>query len=357
MTRLLARISIGRAVRLVCMALLVAPPQLLSAASSRDYESRREAARVGAMPQGLTGGQCVACHCREEGFEFIDANGEGRSLYVDDGEFRASVHGQFDCEGCHWEVMTEKQRPKPPDGQVVSEEWLQEFIAPYPERGRRVLRICASCHRSQAEVYAGSIHAKAVREGIEEAPVCVDCHGTHTIRAEDDLESSVGAANVPATCAHCHADATRMARANVTTATVTSYEESFHGKKSNLGGRRAAVCSSCHGAHEILAPSDPHSRLSKQNRVATCAECHEGASEEFAFSFTHALETREEKPIMFYLKWFYRLAILGTIGGMSAYIGLDLLRRGIDQRRERRARHHRAAMERGFPTRRKNRDD
>jgi len=63
-----------------------------------------------------------------------------------------------------------------------------------------------------------------------------------------------------------------------------SYQESVHGKAVAAGSEKAAVCTDCHGGHEILAAGDPKSSIFKFNVPLTCAKCHESVKQEFMAS-------------------------------------------------------------------------
>jgi mono/diheme cytochrome c family protein len=52
------------------------------------------------------------------------------------------------------------------------------------------------------------------------------------------------------------------------------YQTSCHGRRLAQGDSRVAVCSDCHGAHDILSPSDPASRVFRINLPKTCLGCH-----------------------------------------------------------------------------------
>ena len=85
---------------------------------------------------------------------------------------------------------------------------------------------------------------------------CVDCH--------TDLKTSPHE-NPPAkvSCATCHADE------------QAAYDRSFHAKAHKTGDGEAATCVDCHGSpHELLATSDPHSKVSHGNVSKTCRDCH-----------------------------------------------------------------------------------
>ena len=61
----------------------------------------------------------------------------------------------------------------------------------------------------------------------------------------------------------------------------SSYLQSVHGKAVAAGSEKAAVCTDCHGSHEILAATDEHSPIFRFNVPATCAKCHESVKQEF----------------------------------------------------------------------------
>ena len=85
---------------------------------------------------------------------------------------------------------------------------------------------------------------------------CVGCH--------TDLKTSPHE-NAPAkvSCATCHADE------------QAAYDRSFHAKAIKAGDGQAATCVDCHGSpHELLAASDPKSKVNHANIPATCGSCH-----------------------------------------------------------------------------------
>jgi len=55
---------------------------------------------------------------------------------------------------------------------------------------------------------------------------------------------------------------------------LEKYRTSVHGTKNIQGDPKVAQCTSCHGAHAILPPSDPRSRINPANLAQTCAHCH-----------------------------------------------------------------------------------
>ena len=80
-----------------------------------------------------------------------------------------------------------------------------------------------------------------------------------------------------------------------------------------LGYAPMATCASCHGAHAVLPASNPASKVSKENRLKTCQQCHAGASANFASFDPHA--NRHDKvrnPLYYYAALFMELLLFGV---------------------------------------------
>ena len=105
-----------------------------------------------------------------------------------------------------------------------------------------------------------SIHGQAIARGNQLSPVCTDCHGIHSIKAHNDPNSPVSEQNVSRdTCARCHEGVRLSSEFGVPGNRVSTYMDSYHGLAAEGGSVVAANCSSCHGVHNILPSSDPHS--------------------------------------------------------------------------------------------------
>jgi cytochrome b subunit of formate dehydrogenase len=85
---------------------------------------------------------------------------------------------------------------------------------------------------------------------------CLDCHS--------DIKTSMHEATpAKVSCATCHQDE------------QTDYDRSLHAKAVAAGNSSAATCVDCHGSpHELLAASDPQSKVNHSNIPATCGGCH-----------------------------------------------------------------------------------
>jgi len=162
-----------------------------------------------------------------------------------------------------------------------------------------IAHTCAECHHGIFERFSQSIHSPTVSDTDEELPVCSDCHSSHTISRTDREGFRL---NIITQCGRCHEEVTE------------SYFETFHGKVSKLGYAAAAKCYDCHGAHDVLPTYDPQSRLSRDNIVQTCGQCHPGSHRRFAGYLTHATHhDRHKYPILFYTFWSMTVLLVGTL--------------------------------------------
>ena len=207
----------------------------------------------------MSNADCLACH--NDPSLTKDVNGKTVSLQVDESKFKGSVHSIFGCTDCHTDIKGVPHDPAP--------------VAPK----------CATCHADQQTAYDHGVHAKAAAAGNSNVAKCQDCHGSvHELVASSDPKSKVARANIPQTCGACHGQKFVMASSGVSSAPYTSYQESVHGKAVASGSGAAAVCTDCHGKHDILSALDPKSPISKFNVPATCAQCHDNIKQEFVQS-------------------------------------------------------------------------
>jgi len=207
-----------------------------------------------------TNDDCLACH--GDSTLTHDVNGKPASLYVNPDKFKDSIHGgMFQCVDCHTDLKSSPHETTPAK---VS---------------------CATCHADEQAAYDRSFHGTAIKAGDGKAAACVDCHGSpHELLPASDPKSKVNHANIPATCGTCHGQKFVMGASGHSTQPFLSYQESVHGRAVAAGSANAAVCTDCHGSHDILAASDPKSSIFKFNVPATCAKCHGAVQQEFSAS-------------------------------------------------------------------------
>ena len=186
---------------------------------------------------------------------------------------------------------------------------------------KNVPQTCGRCHHGIEEQFESSIHALKVGKTDKPLPVCNDCHTAHTIRRADETGFKL---EIMTQCGRCHE------------AIAKTYFDTYHGKVSQLGYTKTAKCYDCHGAHDILAISDPRSHLSRGNVVATCQKCHAGATRRFAGYLTHATHHDPQKyPFLFYTFWGMTSLLVGTFvfGGVHTLLWLP---RALQMRHEQR---------------------
>ncbi len=208
----------------------------------------------------FTNADCLACH--NDASLTKEENGKQVSLQVKEEQFKNSIHGgMFSCTDCHKDVTS------------------------VPHEATPAKPSCAQCHGDQLKAYDNGLHAKARAAGDRQAARCVDCHGDiHAILPAGDPASKVSHKNIAATCGSCHGQKSVMQQAGESTRPFTSYQDSVHAKLVAGGNEKAAVCSDCHGAHDMRRVSDPQSPVYKTNVPATCAKCHEAQRAEFMTS-------------------------------------------------------------------------
>jgi cytochrome b subunit of formate dehydrogenase/nitrate/TMAO reductase-like tetraheme cytochrome c subunit len=275
------------------------------------------AAAAGAQPKPRDA-ECLACHADQSIQSQPDASGKTTSLSVDPARLHASSHGSLACVDCHKDVKSSPHAQTPakitcaqchadaanayshsyhatarkPDGSAPATctdcHGDAHTILPATDSKSTIYHsnipaTCGACHGQKflmestgnsAQPYVSyqqSVHGQAVENGSQQAAVCTDCHGAHSILPANDAKSLINKFNVPETCGKCHAGV------------KTTYQQSIHGQAIARGNGLAPVCTDCHGIHTIKAPNGPsnaageHAAATDQTLARdTCAGCHQG---------------------------------------------------------------------------------
>jgi cytochrome b subunit of formate dehydrogenase len=250
---------------------------------------------------------CGRCH----GQKFLmESNGVSAQAFL---SYQQSVHGRAiengsgkaavctDCHSAH--AILPPTDPQSP---------IYKFNVP---------ATCGQCHSEIQETFTASIHGQAVARGNQLSPVCTDCHGIHSIKSHKDPNSPVADQNLSRdTCARCHQGVRLSSEFGVPGNRVSSYMDSYHGLASEGGSVVAANCSSCHGVHNILPSSDPHSTINRNNLESTCGKCHRGVTQRFTLTPVHLADGVHPHDIgSIATRWvriIYTILILGVIGAM-----------------------------------------
>jgi Cytochrome c3 len=146
---------------------------------------------------------------------------------------------------------------------------------------------CVDCHsvldppfQVTQEQFSHDIHAQ---KGL----TCASCHGGDPTKADmSAMSKSAGfrgkieRRQVPALCGRCHSDAAYMRQFNPSLRTdqLSQYGTSVHGKRLANGDNKVAVCTDCHGVHDLRPASDTRSKVHPLNVAQTCARCHADAA-------------------------------------------------------------------------------
>jgi predicted CXXCH cytochrome family protein len=315
---------------------------------------------------------CMACH-GDPSLAVTLPDGEVQRLYVDLEAFRASVHGdRLGCTDCHSDMTEVPHAAKP-------FRTKREFAIAYYEQCKRchfanytktvdsvhyaalargdttapvcvdchgahdiskpgrprsaVSRTCAKCHEGVSATYARSVHGKAlIEDNNADVPVCTDCHRSHDIAGPREQQWRL---DTPALCGSCHTNATLMAKYGLSTNVLQTYLADFHGKTASLqreesagaGTAFAAVCTDCHGVHDITKVDDPNSKVMRANLVKTCQQCHTGATANFPAAWlSHYEPSLRRAPLVYAVKVFYAIIIPFIMGGLVLQILLHLWR-------------------------------
>jgi len=122
-----------------------------------------------------------------------------------------------------------------------------------------------------------------------------------------------------------------MRKYNISTEVFNTYVSDFHGRTVTLFEKQhpdqqtnMAVCTDCHGVHDIQEVTDADSTVIKQNLLNTCRRCHPNATANFPDSWVgHFVPTRDRYALVYYVNLFYKFLIPITIGGMLLYVFVD----------------------------------
>jgi predicted CXXCH cytochrome family protein len=199
------------------------------------------------------------------------------------------------------------------------------------DRGR-ISQTCGKCHTAIFADYQASIHGAALlQEDNRDVPVCTDCHGVHSIQ---DPRLAQFRTVSPEMCAGCHANAQLMGKYGLTADVYNLYNLSWHGVdvtvyKANWPTiwHESAVCTDCHGVHNIRKTSDPASTVNPANLLATCQRCHTDAGPNWTGSWTgHNRVSLTRTPFIFYTQAFYDVFIRLVLWVCVVYVGLQIIR-------------------------------
>ena len=337
------------------------------------FENRQEISlfvsqdHYGRSVHGKKGLQCVACHPNISGYphnetkqvtcmECHDEQGgnmqtkfvamrvdlpyaDQRAMSLPINEYCRPCHEkEFDStiDSAHVKVLNSGNTQAP----VCMDCHGSHEMTPPDEPRSKISQTCAVCHEAVYSSYKSSVHGAALEnESNPDVPSCIDCHGVHNVRGPRDPSFRGDSIVI---CGKCHNNASLMEKYGVSTAVFNTYLDDFHGRTVNLfrekGGLSSnkAVCFDCHGIHNIRRVDDPLSSVYPTNLQKTCQQCHEEASIRFPQAWlSHYTPSWEKTPLLYAVNLAYKLLIPATLGGFAIYIGLDARKRWGDKRQQR----------------------
>ncbi|HUT53673.1 MAG TPA: cytochrome c3 family protein [bacterium] len=229
------------------------------------------AAMVTVPPYGAHAGlQCSECHADQEAPTApLSAPAAGCKLCHDDEvtDLGKSSHGKAMleyfkktggsptlkdiCLSCHGEDVHTVRKHDDPEAPAF--------------RGH-VVQTCQACHDKlpdyKPDIYLRSVHAAVAEGKTGPAAVCTDCHGNHAINGPEAPGSPVSRQLVDKTCGKCHKDE------------IFDFENSIHFNALEQNDPDVPTCTRCHGAHDVLPPSDPTSKTNRLQADLICMGCH-----------------------------------------------------------------------------------
>lgn len=320
---------------------------------------------------------CLSCHA-DPGLSISLPNGETLSLHISAETLLQSTHSPLgiECEACHTEIQT---YPHPEIN----------YTSPR-ELSRAYYLACQKCHSDNYDKTLDSMHAQVAAEGVLDAPICTDCHGTHDVRPPDEPRALIsdtcgqchtkifeeyqtsihgmeliemdnpdvpvctdchGVHNIqdprtaqfrvesPELCAGCHADPYLMDKYGLSANVYNIYELSWHGVdvsvyKANWPTiwHESAVCTDCHGVHNIRRTDDPASSVNPENLLATCQKCHPNAGPNWTGAWTgHHEISLKRTPFVFYTDAFYTSFAPVVLWLSIIYVVLKIIRSTVDR--------------------------
>jgi predicted CXXCH cytochrome family protein len=313
---------------------------------------------------------CLECHAGA-GKTLTFPSGEALSMDVDVTAYRNSVHGaRLDCLDCH---ERNREYPHPPvevrdrrdyaraeyetcyrchfeqytrsldsthfdamatgnaAAAICTDCHTAHAVTSLKGQRKQIAGICANCHRDIYDAYAESVHGAALLEDNPDVPSCIDCHGVHDISSATTASFRSSSVEL---CSTCHANKSLMSKYGISSDVSKTYLDDFHGKTVGFYQDQSpsvwpdvAVCTDCHGVHDIKRPDDPGSSVVKANLVATCRRCHGDATTNFPSAWLGHYEPSIDKaPIVFFVKQYYRLLIPLMVAGLGLNVALDLWR-------------------------------
>jgi cytochrome b subunit of formate dehydrogenase len=174
---------------------------------------------------------------------------------------------------------------------------------------------CGQCHEQSMAEYNKSIHWIRAKKGVRMAPLCNDCHYSHSVNTVRSDQKRAYAEFQQNTCIQCHQNPRVSKHSSGSGDEAVNYLDSYHGLATYTGDENAAYCVDCHESHKIMSKDQPESSIHPDNVVQTCAKCHEKATVRFSQSYSHVTINEEARWVEGLVDtvyfWFVVIVLLG----------------------------------------------
>lgn len=248
--------------------------------------------------------ECLACH--SDNSLTMEKKGKTISLFVNEKHLQSSPHAKFPCVSCHTgfdpnnvphkENITPVQCQTCHSKDIAKHTFHKTVLSDGADKSKmcrdchgkhdvvspkvpgskfhstNIVNACGTCHTSEKEKFLKSIHGISLAANVENSPNCLQCHSvlmpTTAVRQDSVTERIVK----EKMCISCHSQITSST--GITSNFVMSYEKSVHGIALKKGNAKAAICSDCHGSHDMQKGSEHNSKVNKINITTTCGQCH-----------------------------------------------------------------------------------
>jgi predicted CXXCH cytochrome family protein len=314
---------------------------------------------------------CMACH-EDKALAIALEDGAQMSLHVNLEDYRKSVHGsqlvctdchaKYDqdhpsgktfasrraytlsayetCKKCHFDTYTRTLESVHYDllksgveGAPICSDCHGSHAIQNPHAKRAMMsQSCATCHVSVYETYAKSVHGRALTEdNNQDVPACADCHTHHQIQQPTTTKFRLSSPDI---CVKCHRDEGLMGKYGISTTVAQSYLSDFHGVTASLTRHASpdkqqvvVTCVDCHGVHQIGSPKLIGDEAMKATVTATCAKCHQGTAPGFPAAWlSHYPASPSRAPLVWAATLFYRIFIPFVVIGLVLHLLLHIYR-------------------------------